>query len=83
MVGHGRAGDISWELLRLRKHNPFQVEQREAELRSMLQALPGYIDRPDYPAVTWSGLATGDGLSVFLAAASWTAERVRKSNPAG
>jgi hypothetical protein len=83
MVGHGRTGDIGWELLRLRKHNPFRIEEREAELRSMLEKLPGYVERPDYPAVTWFGLAEGDGLSAFLAAVSWTAERVRKSNPAG
>jgi hypothetical protein len=82
LVGHGRGGQIGWELLRLRSYNPFRIAGKEAELRRMLEAIPGFIDRPDYPAVEWRGIAEG-GLEPFLEAASWTAERIRKSNPAG
>ena len=82
LVGHGRLGTVGWELLRLRKHNPFRIQAKEDELRLKLAVIPGFVDRPDYPTVTWVGLADG-GLQPFLEAASWTAERVRKSNPAG
>lgn len=81
LVGHSRGG-IGWELLRLRKHNPFSIKAKEDELRAMLQVIPGYIDRPDYPAVSWTGLAE-KGFEPFIAAVSWTADRVRGANPGG
>lgn len=82
LVGSGRGGTIGWELLRLRKHNPFRIPAKEDELRAMLEAIAGYIPRPDYPTVRWQGLVDG-GLQPFLEAVQWTAERIRKSNPAG
>lgn len=81
-VGHGRGGTIGWELLRLRKHNPFRAEANESKLRAFLADIPGYLDRPHYPAVPWSSLE-GDHLASFVDALGWAAGITRRTNPGG
>ena len=82
LVGHGREGSIGWELLRLRRYNPFRIHGKEEELRRMLEAIAGYILGPTTPASSSRVWQTVDS-SRFLEAVAWTAERIRKSNPAG
>lgn len=76
---HGR---ISWQLKRLRTHNPFKIAGKEEELRTRLAALPSTeLEKPDWPDTLLDDLQTQAGFEAFREILAWTAERIRKAKP--